>query len=526
MKTVLSFFIFALISLSAVAQDFHIVRGDCMPALEGDTVAGARSTKAYTLRIPNRSWDSTRVYKQLVILIEFKGDSTYFQMENPRLFHDNMFNTTGFNQRDGKGCVAEYFRDQSNGLLNIEFDVYGPYVLDRKAQPYSSPNGSTRNYSRDVMIEATNIFLAENPNLDFKQYDWDNNGKVTQVIFVFAGVAGNSADEVCYGYLWPNTSSFSSITTHDGMVISDYSSSAEKWHPNYKHSCGIGTICHEFAHCLGLPDIYPTIDGAGFSVCDEWDLMDGGNFTNYGWCPPNFTAFEKYLLGWTTLNELYEPKTVNDMKPLSEGGEAFIVKHTDNEFLLLENRQYRGWDACAPGKGLVIYHVQYSSSAWNGNSVNNRAAKRRFELVHADNLDFDGWNNLLQERGIYNPWVASPRKHSRILSTSPYPWTTDSTTFVNNQLTDESVPAVKMNAANDEGSMLLGKPITNIQMTDDGLISFNFMGGSTTGILLKERNSAEATAIYGLNGIRQSSIGHRGLFIIRKADGTIQKVFK
>ena len=526
-----------LTSLTGYAQhDFQVVRGNCMPAPEGETVAGARSSKPYRLRSINRNWDPTRVYKQLVILVEFKGDSTYFQMENPKAFHDDLFNTSGFNQRNGKGCVADYFRDQSNGLLNLQFDVYGPYVLDQKAQPYSQPTDKTRNYGRNALVEATKMFLAENPELDFSQYDWDNNGKVTQVIFVFAGAAGNMSAQECLGYLWPNTSAFSSITTHDGFTISDYTCSAEKWHPNYSYSCGLGTICHEFAHSLGLPDIYPTTSGAGFSVCDEWDLMDGGNFTNYGWCPPNFTAFEKYLLGWTSLYKLDEPATVKDMKPLSEGGEALVVCHTNDEFLLLENRQHCGWDACAPGKGLVIYHVHYNASVWNGNTVNNNADKRRFELVHADNLDYDGWDNLLYDRHA-NSWAFSGRIHNYHLSTSPYPWTTDSTDFVNNELTDTSVPAPKMNCPNDNGDTFLHKPITNIQMTEDGLISFDFMGGDQTGIEnLKPQTSARPKdacyqrdarnlqpQTYDLQGRSVSGAKGRGIYIQRQADGTIKK---
>lgn len=500
-----------------------------MPAPADESVAGARSAKPYkVLRDFNTNWDSTRVYKQLVILIEFKGDSTYFQMENPRAFHNDMFNTTGFNLRDGKGCVADYFRDQSNGLLNIQFDVFGPYTLDRKAQPYTKPDEKTRNYGREVMVEATNIFLAENPDLDFKQYDWDNNGKVTQVIFVFAGPSGNTGAYQCYGYLWPNTSAFSTITTHDGMKISDYTCSAEMWHPDYTHSCGIGTICHEFSHSLGLPDIYPTAGGAGYSVCDEWDLMDGGNFTNFGWCPPNLTAFEKYLLGWTPLYELDEPETVKDMKPLSEGGEALVVRHTNDEFLLLENRQLRGWDAGAPGKGLVIYHVHYSPSVWKGNNVNNDVEKRRFELVHADNLDYDGWADLLYKRGINNPWAVAPRMHNRYLSTSPYPWTTDSATFVNDQLTDESVPAVKMNTPNVEGSMKLEKPITNIQMSEKGYISFDFMGGEgeTTAVNAIRQNTSGSSQLYDMTGRRLLSVPSSRVYIIKGADGRVRKVIR
>ena len=78
---------------------------------------------------------------------------------------------------------------------------------------------------------------------------------------------------------------------------------------------GIGTIVHEFCHSLGLPDLYPFGSGTAFSTVDEWDLMDGGNMTNYGWCPPNLSAMERMYLGWDAPEELTVPTTVEGMKP-------------------------------------------------------------------------------------------------------------------------------------------------------------------------------------------------------------------
>ena len=65
------------------------------------------------------------------------------------------------------------------------------------------------------------------------------------------------------------------------MYINYSSISCELWKDN--SLCGIGTILHEFFHCLGLPDIYPTEQASAFTTVDTWDLMDGGNFTNKEW---------------------------------------------------------------------------------------------------------------------------------------------------------------------------------------------------------------------------------------------------
>ena len=92
------------------------------------------------------------------------------------------------------------------------------------------------------------------------------------------------------------------------------------------------------------------------------------------------------LLGWLTPTELTSPITITDMKPVAEGGEAYIVKHTNSEYYVLENRQQTGWDIGEPGRGLLIYHVDYLESSWRINSVNT-GKNFRYDLVHADNLD-------------------------------------------------------------------------------------------------------------------------------------------
>ncbi|MBQ8463629.1 MAG: M6 family metalloprotease domain-containing protein [Prevotella sp.] len=488
----------------AFAQALNVVRGDCTPPPVGDGVAETRGASRPARLTPMTHWDPSKTYRQMVVLVEFKGDSTYFSMEDPRTFYDNLFNTPGFHQREGKGCVADYFRDQSLGIFNLQCDVYGPYQLDRKAQPYDSPTSSTRNYGREAMAEATRLLIEQNPTVDFRQYDWDGNGSVEQVVYVFAGVGGNSGSN---GYLWPNTSSFSTITTPDGVRISNYSASAECWSKTML--CGIGTICHEYTHSLGLPDIYPTSSSAGsFSMADEWDLMDGGNFTNYGWCPPNYTALERMLLGWLTPVELAEPTTIVDLKPVEDGGQAYIIRHTGTEYLLLENRQWSGWDAGLPGQGLVIYHVDYLSSAWTGNTVNNVKGHPRFDLVHADNKNYNDWDAIVPYDN--NQWAAAGRMHNKHLSTSAYPWTEDEQVL--DSLTDHSVPATVMYTKNAADTTLLSKPVTCIRVTNEGLASFDFMGGDPTGIRTVV-SSPSGGIVCDLQGRRVVN-PRRGLYIV------------
>lgn len=188
--------LFALLaSLSVSAQDFQIIRGNCLPDLEDGT---HRAPGRRVLPAINKQWDATKTYKQAVILIEFDeltpddpSDDTKFSMENPAEYYNKLFNEKGFNERQGPGCVADYYRDQSGGSFNLSFDVYGPVTVHQKAQPYASPDEKTRNYGREVFIEATNKILKVNPDIDWAQYDWNGNSDVNQVIYVYAGYGGN-----------------------------------------------------------------------------------------------------------------------------------------------------------------------------------------------------------------------------------------------------------------------------------------------------------------------------------------------
>ena len=515
MRKIMLFF-FLLLTVFVSAQDFKPRRGGCMPDLTGDVAASRSGAPMQRRYLPARKtdWDPNKTYRQLVILIEFSDMA--FQEGRDNAYYQKVFNESGYHERSGKGCVADYFRDQSNGKCNIEFDVYGPYKVSQKAQPYDNPNQNTRNYGSASIKEATEQMVAANPTLDYSVYDWNGDKTIEQVVYVCAGLSGSINNEKCYGHVWPNTSTFTTITTPDNYKISKYTISAEHWlATTTKPSCGIGTICHEYAHCLGLPDIYPTSSNDEFSVCDEWDLMDGGNFTNYGWCPPNFTAMERWLMGWLDFVDVDDAASITNLKPIEEGGAAYRIKHSDSEWLILENRQQKGWDLGAPGKGLVIYHVNYIESAWNGNTVNNDKTHHRFYLVPADNRDYNAWDAIIGEK---TPYQNSDHMNSRILSNSPYPYIEESV-VVNNSLTDTSTPAAKM--FYPEGSYL-NVPITNIAVNADGQMAFDIKGGTTAiqGVTVQKEGVRQ---LFDFSGRPIYTTTPGQLVIVKEADGTVYK---
>jgi M6 family metalloprotease-like protein len=91
---------------------------------------------------------------------------------------------------------------------------------------------------------------------------------------------------------------------------------------------GIGTLCHEFTHCLGIPDFYDTASGDNFGM-GKWDVMCSGSYNGNSFCPAGFTSYEKMWCGWLTPTELTADATIDNLKPLSDGGGAYII-YNDN----------------------------------------------------------------------------------------------------------------------------------------------------------------------------------------------------
>ena len=477
-----------LVTMSEVAKADNVIRSGCFPGWGSETRAGWHSDVDYA----KRDWDANRTYRQLVVLVSFADCD--FSWEDPQATYHDMFNTPGYNQRDGAGCVADYFRDQSDGCFNLQFDVYGPYKTSGSVKTGSSK----RNSGHEAFREATMMMMDEHPETDFSVYDWDGDGNVEQVVYVYAGYTGNQSTIVEEGYVWPTTGSYDRIMTADGYQISHYTASGELWVNNT--SCGIGFICHEFSHCLGLPDLYPTTTNVSSpSIVDEWDVMDGGTFTNRGWCPPNYSPMEKMVLGWLTPTELTADTTITGMKPVAEGGEAYLIRRTADAFYLLENRQWQGWDKGLPGLGLVVYDVHFDRYYWDANIVNNEDGAPNYCLVAADGRTYLDWYNLIIESGMRNPYVDSQRRlHSMILSGASYPWEEEETSVSQVTLYD-------------------GQSLSDITRHEDGTVSFTFQ---TSGSGIKNvKTETKAAGVYTISGQKVRDDGRteglpKGIYIV------------
>ena len=429
-------------------------------------------------RLPSK--DDISVFKgskkALVILAAFsdksfsKGDDAIVK------FYDEVLNQEGYSQNGAAGSVHDYFNDMSRGEFDLTFDIVGPVKVSKSATYYGGPSPimGGADHIGEFITEAIKK-ADEKCDIDWKKYDWDDDGEVEQVFVLYAGYGQATGGPT--GTIWPNAWTLDEALQNsdgnggfsiDGVFINQYACSNELYLDSGTVPMGLGVFCHEFSHCMGLPDMYDTNYGSTPTMGD-WDLLAGGSYNGpqgIGWCPAGWTSYERAYAGWLELTELKAGDIIKGMTSLEKAdGKAYVI-YNDNhkdEYYLLENHKGMGWDKYTPENGLLIIHVDYDKDLFDNNIVNSKG-----EFTPAEGYDRYFTND--------HPRMA-PFSRVRSIQNDTYFYTypMDAPRGVVDSLTDTSKPAAELYNALADGSKLMGKPVYNIEKDDDGNISFTFM---------------------------------------------------
>lgn len=366
------------------------------------TIAARRKASPMMQTRPHRVGKINLAPRGLFILVNFK-DSKY-QSSNTQEEMNKMMNADTYTYNGAYGSARKYFIDQSHGAYVPTFDVVGPVTLSKNCSYYGK-NDSEGNdmYPGDMVVEACKLADTQF-DVDFTQYDNDHDGYVDFVYIIYAGKG--EADGGAASTIWPHNWSISSAIYFgnctykkedckvDGLYIDNYACSGElNGHDGSRN--GIGTLCHEFGHVLGLPDYYDTKYGSNHDNArtpDDWDIMASGSYNGDGNYPPNYSAHEKYFFGWNTPTNLgntpnlltlnangtsdyisYQLNTANTLQSATQEGVNYYI----------ENRQQSGWDTYLPGHGLLVWYVNYNADAWSQNVPNNTAGSPRYTVISA-----------------------------------------------------------------------------------------------------------------------------------------------
>lgn len=336
---------------------------------------------------------STGKVRVPVILVNFTDLS--FTIDNPQAQFNDLFNINGGSNPNATGSVHTYFDASSNGALDLDYEVFGPYTLSHEMAYYGAnktSGGVTTNHNIRAQVLVTEaVQLAYDNGVDFSHFDANNDGTVDNISIVVAGY--NEAEGGPANSIWPHYSNVTTSKRYGTKYISGYLMISEYRGSGGKVQAGIGTYCHEFGHALGLPDLYDTSSSDAYTVGD-WDVMCSGCYNNSGSTPPTYTAFERFMMGWLTPEQV-TTAGIKTLQPIETSNEALLVAATTHnrnpfspnpaEYFLMENRQALGWDAgrdALVATGMLVTHITFNSSTWSWNTFNN-AEPLGFAIVSA-----------------------------------------------------------------------------------------------------------------------------------------------
>ena len=346
--------------------------------------------------------------KALVILADFVDKSFKHNDETTIEIFNQYLNATVRPSIDvdaslhkNYGSVKMYFSEMSKNQFVPHFDIGALVHLPDSMKVYGAGNENMNGLFKKACS------LAKAQGVDFSQYDENNDGYVDLVYIIYAGYGESTGgDEET---IWPNSGYLSQIITYDNKRVFRYGVHSElNFSPNTEAENGftepqingIGLFCHVFSHCMGLPDFYPTnknAQNAGNPAMEFWDLMDGGEYTNNGYRPTAYTAWEREYMGWMSIDTLTVDSIGKQivLDNIDAGGKAYrILKDNESnssEYVVIQNIQPYRWNFALGrlyGQGMLVTHVDFDPTAFSLSSiigVNNDIGHSRMTIVPADN---------------------------------------------------------------------------------------------------------------------------------------------
>ena len=395
--------------------------------------------------------------KGLIILVQFTDSK--FKSGHDLALYERIANDENYSGNNFRGSIKDYFKAQSHGLFELDFDVAGICQLQHPYAYYGRNNSEEEDVKPGEMVAEACLWAHEH-GIDFSKYDWNGDGEVDQVFVLYAGHGEASYKDA--NTVWPHmfylsASDYGKPLSLDGVTVDTYACSSEL--NGDGNLDGIGTFCHEFSHCMGFPDLYDT-SYAGWFGMGDFDLMCSGSYNGDSKCPAGYSAYEKAECGWLTLKDMTnieQETSIVGVQPMSADGDAYIIKNKghEDEYYILENRQKTGWDSYLPASGLMITHVDYDADIWDWNMPNTSG---KYEDANGNTKTNDH-----QRLTIFRAGNSSSDYGD---SSDLYPYRS------NNTLTKTSSPASTLYNANSDGSKYMHVAIKDIAIASDGTASF------------------------------------------------------
>ena len=323
-------------------------------------------------------------------------------------FSQPYFEDLLFSRTKGDVSMANLYAEMSSGRYSVDGDVADWVPVPNNAATYGSDycgsivcqdtwffvqDSLTAWYDAQVRAGQTpaqiDEYLSQYDVWDRYDHDGDGNfneadGYIDHFQSIHAGEGqetggGVQGDDAIWSHRWyvQLTGIGAGGPTVDGAVVpfgGTRVGQSKYWVGDYTiepENGGVGVFAHEFAHDLGLPDLYDTSGNTGGAENSTgfWTLMSSGSYGNDGTVdigskPIHMGAWEKFQLGW--LN--YKVAFAGEKSSHKIGPAATSTKQAQGLFVVLPKKAVQS-SLGAPFEGAKFY---YSGS---GDGLDNTMTK-------------------------------------------------------------------------------------------------------------------------------------------------------
>ena len=301
------------------------------------------------------------------------------------------------------GSFAHFYREMSGGRIHVDGQVLPRRYRSRTtADTYLADTLGARGQFGRFNLE---ILTAADADADFGHFDNDgpdgvpNSGDddgYVDIVFInlhtaprdfFVGAAtGIASLGLDADYISGDSAAGGGFV----RVRSRFTGFGGTTQRGHTFSITASTMCHEFAHVLGLPDLFdqtaltvaeldPEEDSAGIG---NWGIMGWGTL---GWGvedgPNAFSAWSLATLGWIEVEEVEGSVAGLEIGEIFSDRKAYKIPLTQDEYFLLEHRRADGsyYNRNIPQDGLLIWHIDEQAD-------NDEERHKQVDLVCADGL--------------------------------------------------------------------------------------------------------------------------------------------
>ncbi|WP_168736009.1 M6 family metalloprotease domain-containing protein [Cohnella fermenti] len=307
--------------------------------------------------------ETTGTQNVLLLLVEFSDiDIQYSDSQ----WNGRFFSATG-------KSVSDYYREVSQNRMSLvpAAETAGTandgIVKVRLNHAYAS--------GAATVAEA---LTAADPYIDLSAYDANGDGylqndelKVVTILAGYEQAYGATSSQSVWAHFTSLSDAMSPLIDGTKACVGAHGAGyTQQGEIQGNHQATIGVLAHELGHMFGLPDLYDT-DGSSSGIGNH-SLMGGGNWASLsgeyaGATPVHLDAWSKLMLGFADATIAQSDASASyTLNSIATGSYSIVLIPTldANQYFLLENRQYEGYDRGLgyPG-GIAIWHIDQSRSS-------------------------------------------------------------------------------------------------------------------------------------------------------------------